>query len=230
VRLLQLLDNVPIAQVTAENKRSLFLGPPALQAQRMKELVGWWTPELQCTAMPRQIRATIAQISDLHINRKVDPSVITMLKHLLQKITPSPDILIVSGDLANQPVPWQMKKAAELVHDIEKLCKPKCTIVIPGNHDFKFWGNVGLRRLTRIPFEIYFRRNGLERTFFWRVKQAFKLGLNALCGRDGICVSQYLCICSLGHQQGGMGSLPTIQNCRNSESQFLQSTPIRLER
>lgn len=108
-----------------------------------------------------------------------------MLKSIVRKI--GPDVLIVSGDLANQPVPWQMKKAARFIRDIEEECRkgnPKLrTIIIPGNHDFKYWGNLGLRRLTRIPFEVYFRRNGLDHTFLWRCWAGFKLRLNALWWR-----------------------------------------------
>lgn len=132
--------------------------------------------------MPREIRATIAQISDLHINRKVklEGGVVGMLRLILPKLAHSPDVFIVSGDLANQPLPWQMKKAAKLVRQLERQCQAKLTIVIPGNHDYKFWGNGGLRRLTRIPFEIYFRRQGLDHNFWWRVGQTIKLGLNAL--------------------------------------------------
>ncbi|HXP70778.1 MAG TPA: metallophosphoesterase [Candidatus Dormibacteraeota bacterium] len=125
-----------------------------------------------------QIRATIAQISDLHMNRRVDPNVVSMLKHLLANI--HPDILVISGDLANQPVPWQMKRAAKLVEEINSLLKCRFTLVIPGNHDFKFWGNIGLRRLSRIPFEIYFRQDGLHQRKIWRLKKSFKLALNAL--------------------------------------------------
>jgi predicted MPP superfamily phosphohydrolase len=128
------------------------------------------------------IRARIVQISDLHVNRKVRPGITDMLKQIVRRI--GPDILIVSGDLANQPVPWQMKKAAKLLREIEAECaidRPIFrTIVIPGNHDFKYWGNVGLRRLTRVPFEIYFRRSGLARGFWWRCREAFKLSFQAL--------------------------------------------------
>lgn len=105
-----------------------------------------------------------------------------MLKQIVRKMRP--DILIVSGDLANQPVPWQMKKAARVVREIEEECAREHpllkTIVFPGNHDFKYWGNVGLRRITRVPFEIYFRRDGLDRGFSWRCGQAWKLGFKAL--------------------------------------------------
>jgi hypothetical protein len=133
-------------------------------------------------------RVTIAQISDLHINRKVKPAITDMLKAILQDVRP--DVLVVSGDLANQPVPWQMKKAANLVREIWDLCRPARVIVIPGNHDVKFWGNFGLRRLTRIPFEIYFRRPELDGKPFWlsdsrsgwtsRARAATRLALNAL--------------------------------------------------
>ena len=101
-----------------------------------------------------------------------------MLKRLLVKF--SPDLLIISGDLANQPVPWQMKRAAEFVREIREACNPVRVLVIPGNHDFKFWGNVGIRRLTRIPFEIYFRRSGLDKSMGQRVKETAKLAFNAL--------------------------------------------------
>jgi|SRR5450759_602694 len=130
--------------------------------------------------MPQK-RVTIAQISDLHINRRVKQPIKDMLLRVLQKT--HPDVLIISGDLANQPVWWQMKKAARLVKDIQDACAPIRTIVIPGNHDYKFWGNVGLRRLSRIAFEIYFRRDGLNQGLWWHLKERFRLTLNALWWR-----------------------------------------------
>src|SRR6476620_2516774 len=128
--------------------------------------------------MERLKRATIVQISDLHMNRKVNSSLTDMVCTIINKVTP--DILIISGDLANQPLPWQMKKAARFVKRLEESCSVKEVIVIPGNHDFKFWGNVGLRRFTRIPFEIYFRRNGLDHDTWWRLGQYFKLAFQSL--------------------------------------------------
>jgi Calcineurin-like phosphoesterase len=128
----------------------------------------------------RQLRATIAQISDLHINRRVNSHVKTMLKRLLKQN--APDIVIVSGDLANQPVPWQMKWAAQFLDEIRQSLD-SYYVVIPGNHDFKLWGNVGIRRFTRIPFEIYFRRNGLHQARLWRIKEGFRLAWDALWWR-----------------------------------------------
>lgn len=125
-----------------------------------------------------EVRVRIAQISDLHINRNNDNNVIGMLKTILAKVRPQ--VLIISGDLANQPLPWQMKKAAELVDELKACCQPLRVLVMPGNHDYKFWGNVGLRRFTRIPFEIYFRRNGLALSPQQRLGLAFRLALNSI--------------------------------------------------
>ncbi|HTA47397.1 MAG TPA: metallophosphoesterase [Bryobacteraceae bacterium] len=128
-----------------------------------------------------EIRVRIAQISDLHINRKTDDDIVKMLKLILADVRPQ--VLIISGDLANQPVPWQMRKAAKIVRDLQACCQPVRTLVIPGNHDYKFWGNVGLRRLTRIPFEIYFRRDGLSMKWWKRPLLAAGLALNSLYWR-----------------------------------------------
>jgi hypothetical protein len=125
-----------------------------------------------------EVRVRVVQISDLHLNRKNDDNVIGMLKIILAKARPH--VLIISGDLANQPVPWQMKKAARVVRELEASCKPVRVLVLPGNHDYKFWGNIGLRRLTRIPFEIYFRKNGLNIPWLKRFGLAIRLALNAL--------------------------------------------------
>jgi hypothetical protein len=127
------------------------------------------------------VRVRIVQISDLHINRKNDDNVIGMLKMILAKARPH--VLIISGDLANQPVPWQMKKAARVVRELEASCTPVRVLVLPGNHDYKFWGNIGLRRLTRIPFEIYFRKNGLNIPWLKRFGLAIRLAVNALYWR-----------------------------------------------
>ncbi len=92
-----------------------------------------------------------------------------------------PRLLIVSGDVANQPLPWQMKRAAKFVRDVFGLCPENARLmVISGNHDFKFWGNVGVRRLTRIPFEMYFRMDGIAHGFFWRLFRYLGLTLHAL--------------------------------------------------
>ena len=81
------------------------------------------------------VRTTLIQISDLHLNLFSDKAVQAMVKVFVAK--EQPDLLIVSGDLANQPVPWQMKRAAKFVRDIHSLCPEKTFLmVIAGNHDF----------------------------------------------------------------------------------------------
>jgi 3',5'-cyclic AMP phosphodiesterase CpdA len=125
------------------------------------------------------LRATIVQISDLHLHLRSDKSVQSMVKFIIGR--ERPDVLIVSGDLANQPVPWQMRRAAKFVRDVYSVCSEHAQLmVISGNHDFKFWGNFGLRRLTRVPFEIYFRLGGIKHGIFWRLVRYVGLSLHAL--------------------------------------------------
>ena len=125
------------------------------------------------------VRATIVQLSDLHLHWRSDQSIQTMVKRIVAK--EKPNVLIVSGDLANQPVPWQMKRASRFVSEVHALC-PQDTrlMVLSGNHDYKFFGNVGFRRFTRIPFEIYFRLDGINHGLWWRFVRYLGLGLHAL--------------------------------------------------
>jgi len=101
-----------------------------------------------------------------------------MVTTILTALTP--DILIVSGDLAHQPVFGQMKKAARLVREFKTEGNVKRLIVIPGNHDYKFSGNFGIGRFTRIPFELYFRRGALELPWRQRFSLGLRLALNCL--------------------------------------------------
>jgi len=125
------------------------------------------------------VQAKILQISDLHLNRKVDKNVLEALRDIVAD--KNPHVLIVSGDLANQPVSWQMRRAAKFVQDLVDACPTRpAVLVVPGNHDYKFWGNVGLRRLSRIPFHVYFRRDGLSMPWYRRWLDYIYLALNAL--------------------------------------------------
>ena len=110
-----------------------------------------------------EVRAKILQISDLHFGEGIDENLKERVSQIVVEI--SPDILIVSGDLAHHPFPWLLKRAAQFLEELRSKCPTKRPemVVIPGNHDYKFWGNLGLRRLTRIPFHVYFRRDGLSK-------------------------------------------------------------------
>ena len=107
-------------------------------------------------------RARIVQISDLHINAWGERSVLNQLKNLVHSL--SPDLLIVSGDLVNHPIPRAMRRASRLIAELRARDSGPAipALVLPGNHDYKFWGNVGLRRLTRVPFHLYFRETDID--------------------------------------------------------------------
>jgi 3',5'-cyclic AMP phosphodiesterase CpdA len=109
------------------------------------------------------LRAIIVHISDLHFGRNFNTELRAHLERLIieQRVsTPNGSSvhLVVSGDICENPFPWLMKKAASYLNGLSCHCNN--TIVIPGNHDYRIKGIFGLRRLSRIPFEIYFRRNG----------------------------------------------------------------------
>lgn len=107
-----------------------------------------------------EVRATLVHISDLHFGwRTLDVQLLIQLRQLIKEI--GPQFLIVSGDVANNPRRRSMRRARRFIAKLADDCRipEKRVVVIPGNHDYKIMGNVGLRRLTRVPFEMYFRRS-----------------------------------------------------------------------
>ena len=121
------------------------------------------------------VRARILQISDLHFGAGVGKGLKERVRQIVSEVCP--DLLVVSGDLVNQPAPWLMKRAAAFVDSLRAACdKPVRVMVVPGNHDYKFYGNVGLRRLTRVPYHVYFRNGSLGS---WRSRFVSYLGLAA---------------------------------------------------
>jgi Calcineurin-like phosphoesterase len=105
--------------------------------------------------------ATIVHISDLHFGGGIDHQLQLELSTIIRGI--SPQFLVVSGDVAENPFPGPMRDACRYIREIAGGCgiPVERTLVVPGNHDYKVKGNLGLRSLTRIPFEVYFARNGL---------------------------------------------------------------------
>ena len=110
-----------------------------------------------------QRRVRIVQVSDLHVGSWGRRKVLDQLRGIVRAA--KPDYLIVSGDEVNHPSPWAMRRAARIVAELRRPdegSSPVPVMALAGNHDYKFWGNFGLRRLTGIPFHIYFREQGLR--------------------------------------------------------------------
>jgi hypothetical protein len=128
------------------------------------------------------VRAKILQISDLHFGASISGDLKTKVHQIVSEV--HPDLLVVTGDLVNHPLPWLMKRAAAFVDSLRQECaKPGRVMVVPGNHDYKFYGNVGLRRLTRVPYHVYFRGNGAPGNWRSRLRSYLGLTANALWPR-----------------------------------------------
>src|SRR5712692_5934011 len=128
------------------------------------------------------LRATIVQVSDLHVGRKLGNAFSTKteeaLKPQLLEIVrrEKPHLLIASGDQVHSPRPWRMRKAAEFLEELRSASPHNPEVLaIAGNHDYKFWfGTIGLWRFSRIPFHIYFRPDEpasqlTRRQRYWRL-------------------------------------------------------------
>ncbi len=92
----------------------------------------------------------IAQISDLHITPpgvlaygRVDTAAaLTRSIDTLNRLSPQPDLVVISGDIANSALPEEYERAKTL---LEKLQMPFAAI--PGNHD----GRIPMRKILPDP-------------------------------------------------------------------------------
>ncbi|HEY6292133.1 MAG TPA: metallophosphoesterase [Terriglobia bacterium] len=106
-------------------------------------------------------RVKIAHLSDLHFGLSRSP----LLRKVFDKrvldsfadhiVIQNPQLIIASGDLANNPTSWQLRQACQF---LERLCR-NCRlskdrlVVIPGNHDVSFLGNLGYKPFTSRWFD-----------------------------------------------------------------------------
>ncbi len=129
------------------------------------------------------VRAKIAHLSDLHFGfpyiLDVDlhkksiglPKVFdkTFVDHLADHVVEQkPHIIIVSGDLANNPSCYYMRKAREYLIRLLDRCGlgHDRLILLPGNHDVSFKGNFGFKPLTSVCFEDIFEEWTSRRDFY----------------------------------------------------------------
>lgn len=112
-----------------------------------------------------KLRARVVQISDLHFGSWGERPVLDTLRQIV--IGVAPDLIIASGDLAEHPFPWSMARVSRF---LASLCEregkaPIPLLTIAGNHDYRIWGNLGLGRLSRIPFYLFFREKESDERF-----------------------------------------------------------------
>lgn len=103
----------------------------------------------------------IAHISDLHYPLWKEDSWLELNNYLKGK---KPNAILVTGDLTNQPWPKHHRQVKQKLMELVATCKgdgsePGTLIVVPGNHDYAFWGNwnFGTSPLWRISFHLTFK-------------------------------------------------------------------------
>lgn len=107
-------------------------------------------------------KITIAHISDLHYPYW-EENTFTRLKNYLQ--SKNPHLILVTGDLADQPWPWLHRKVRDRLLELREACNngrsdyPTRLAVVPGNHDYAILGNwnLGTSLLWRYSFRWHFK-------------------------------------------------------------------------
>lgn len=77
---------------------------------------------------------TIFHVSDLHFGRPAVPAQIEAIEQLIQN--DRFDVVAISGDLSQRSRAGEFQRAQVFIRDAEKVSR---VIVVPGNHDVKWW-------------------------------------------------------------------------------------------
>ncbi len=77
---------------------------------------------------------TIFHVSDLHFGRPAVPAQIEAIEALIQG--EKFDVVAISGDLSQRSRAGEFQRAQVFIRDAERVSK---VIVVPGNHDVKWW-------------------------------------------------------------------------------------------
>ncbi len=77
---------------------------------------------------------TIFHVSDLHFGRPAVPAQIEAIEQLIQN--DRFDVVAISGDLSQRSRSGEFQRAHVFIRDAEKVSR---VIVVPGNHDVKWW-------------------------------------------------------------------------------------------
>lgn len=77
---------------------------------------------------------TVLHVSDLHFGKPAVPEQIESIEEFIQK--GHFDVVAISGDLSQRALSGEMQRARSFIRDAERVSK---TIVVPGNHDVRWW-------------------------------------------------------------------------------------------
>jgi 3',5'-cyclic AMP phosphodiesterase CpdA len=136
--------------------------------------------EIQCGDQGCPKAAVIVHISDLHFGRNLASNLLEVLKNDLVSLSPSH--IVVSGDLVDNPWPWKMKQAGKYLYRLQEACclSDKELLTVPGNHDVRIWGNIGLSDLSRIAYQVEIVEQGHKQNLRWRILRYLSLFFYAL--------------------------------------------------
>lgn len=77
---------------------------------------------------------TIFHVSDLHFGRPAVPEQIEAIERMIQE--GKFDVVAVSGDVSQRARAGEFQRAAVFLRDAQKVSQ---TIIVPGNHDVRWW-------------------------------------------------------------------------------------------
>jgi 3',5'-cyclic AMP phosphodiesterase CpdA len=96
---------------------------------------------------------TVLHVSDLHFGEPAVPAQIDAIELLIQER--GFDVVVISGDLSQRARPGEFLRARAFIRDAGKVSR---TIVVPGNHDVKWWrapGGLGDRKALYATYRKY---------------------------------------------------------------------------
>ena len=77
---------------------------------------------------------SVCHVSDLHFGQPAVPEQIDAIEHIIQER--NFDVVAISGDLTQRSRSGEFQRARAFIRDAERVSR---TIVVPGNHDVKWW-------------------------------------------------------------------------------------------
>jgi 3',5'-cyclic AMP phosphodiesterase CpdA len=92
---------------------------------------------------------SVCHVSDLHFGRPAVPEQIDAIERIVQER--KYDVVAISGDLTQRSRSGEFQRARAFIRDAERVSR---TIVVPGNHDVKWWrAPLGIGSVDRISEE-----------------------------------------------------------------------------
>jgi 3',5'-cyclic AMP phosphodiesterase CpdA len=120
---------------------------------------------------------TIFHVSDLHFGRPAVPAQIEAIEDLIQK--DKFDLVAISGDLSQRSRAGEFQRAQVFIRDAERVSR---VIVVPGNHDVKWWrAPLGVGDQTRM-YDNYMKFISTDLEPVLRLPGATIVGLNTSQG------------------------------------------------